>query len=139
MTNEENETTLPKPKTTPTVSITIPYRLVSEANMSDHWTLKHKRKKKLCLLLLSYLPDLSDVKLPCIVTLTRVAPRMLDDDNLRGAFKYVRDYVADKLVPGLQPGRADDDCRITWEYGQKKSLRPKEYAIIVRIDSKLTE
>lgn len=112
--------------------VKIPIRLVSEANMSDHWTKKHARKKKIRLLLLSYLPDLSKCHLPCKVVLTRIAPRKLDDDNLRTAFKFLRDEIADKLIPGKAPGRADDDERIEWCYDQVKG-DPKEYGIHIVI------
>lgn len=57
--------------------------------------------------------------LPCNVRLTRIG-RRLDDDNLRGALKYIRDAIAELLVPGLAIGRADDDERINWEYNQEK-------------------
>lgn len=114
------------------VIVRIEYKLPSEANMSDHWTKKMKRKKKLQNLLLAYLPDLRKCHLPCKVILTRVSPRELDDDNLRGAFKSCRDYIADKLIPGKAAGRADDDERITWEYRQEKG-KPKEYAIVIEI------
>ena len=48
------------------------------------------------------------------VTLTRVAPRALDSDNLASAFKAIRDEVAAKL------GVNDNDPRVTWSYGQGK-------------------
>lgn len=48
------------------------------------------------------------------VTLTRVAPRALDSDNLASAFKAIRDEVAAKL------GVNDNDPRVTWSYGQSK-------------------
>jgi hypothetical protein len=48
-----------------------------------------------------------------------MSPRKLDTDNLQGAFKWIRDEVANQLVPGKQPGRADDDPRISWEYDQE--------------------
>jgi len=57
--------------------------------------------------------------LPCTVHLIRIG-RKLDSDNLQGAFKYIRDAIAELLVPGLATGRADDDERITWEYAQEK-------------------
>lgn len=60
--------------------------------------------------------------LPCVVTLTRVAPRRMDGDNLQGACKAVRDAVADWL-------RVDDGSPlITWRYAQRQG-RPKEYAV----------
>lgn len=82
--------------------------------------------------------DLSEL-LPCKVTLTRIAPRLLDTgDNLPMAFKKSRDVIADMLIPGLQPGRADDDPRIEWSYDQKKGA-PKEYAIVIEIEKKVEE
>lgn len=61
------------------------------------------------------------------VTLTRLAPSSgLDDDNLRGALKAVRDGVADAL-------RIDDrDPRVTWEYEQRRS-QPRQWAVEIRI------
>jgi hypothetical protein len=50
-----------------------------------------------------------------VVTLTRFAARTLDDDNLRGAFKAVRDAVAAYF-------HLDDaDKRIAFEYAQEKA------------------
>jgi len=53
---------------------------------------------------------------PCVVRLTRVAPgtRPLDDDNLRGALKNVRDAVAKWL------GIDDGDSRVTYAYKQER-------------------
>jgi hypothetical protein len=53
------------------------------------------------------------VELPVVVTLTRIG-RELDDDNLRGSLKGIRDQVADQL--GV---RSDRDPRITWRYAQQ--------------------
>lgn len=54
------------------------------------------------------------MSLPCVVRLTRLSPGTLDDDNLRGALKAVRDGVADRL------GVDDRDPRVTWEYAQER-------------------
>lgn len=48
------------------------------------------------------------------ITLTRVGPRRMDDDNSCGALKAIRDGVADAL------GIDDGDPRLTWEYRQEK-------------------
>lgn len=93
------------------ISVTIPIVTVSEANRRDHWRVKAKRVKAhrtAARLLCPVYP------LPCIVTLTRVAPRALDDDNLRAALKSCRDGVADRL------GIDDRDPRVEWRYGQAK-------------------
>lgn len=47
-----------------------------------------------------------------IVTLTRVGPRRLDDDNLAGSLKGVRDAIAAAL------GVDDRDPKVQWVYGQ---------------------
>lgn len=64
-----------------------------------------------------------------VVTMTRVAPRALDDDNLRGAFKAVRDAIADVL------GSDDRNPLIAWRYEQRKGA-PKQHAIEIRIERK---
>ena len=69
---------------------------------------------------------------PLTITLTRIGPRTLDDDNLAGGFKHVRDGVADWL------GIDDGDKRLTWRYEQRKGA-PKEYAAEVRIESSITD
>jgi hypothetical protein len=48
-----------------------------------------------------------------VVTLTRLGGRGLDSDNLAGAYKAIRDGVADWL------GIDDGDDRIEWRYAQE--------------------
>jgi hypothetical protein len=48
-----------------------------------------------------------------VVAFTRVGPRPLDDDNLAGAFKHVRDAVAEHF--GIDDG---DTARIRFTYAQ---------------------
>ena len=102
--------------------------------LSQHWSKRHKKSKTNGngLRFVLNTQPLSP-QLPCCVTLTRIAPRALDEDNLIGGMKNIRDYIADWLIPGLQAGRADSDKRITWNYSQEKR-KPKEYALKVRID-----
>lgn len=65
--------------------------------------------------------------LPCVVTLTRVAPSNgLDGDNLQGSLKACRDGVADWL-------KVDDrDPRVTWLYAQRRG-RVKQWAVEVQV------
>lgn len=49
---------------------------------------------------------------PLIVVIMRMGPRKLDDDNLQGACKYVRDQIADIV------GVDDGSDLYTWEYTQ---------------------
>lgn len=112
------------------VRVTVPIRTVSEANRRDHWAVKSKRAKEQRWAVAGVLHRQCEVELPAIVTLTRIAPRMLDDDNLRSALKACRDQVADEL--GLPNDR---DARVTWRYEQLKG-RPKEYAVQIEVSQR---
>lgn len=116
------------------IEIVLPIKIVSELNLREHWTKKHARHKKLHKRIwLAFLPYRGWIELPCCITLMRVSPRSLDEDNLMGAFKTIRDYIADQIIPGLAMGRADGDPRITWIYMQEKSA-PKTYACKIIIE-----
>ncbi len=88
--------------------------------MSEHWTKTRKRNKLHALLIRSELSKTQKATLPCTVTFTRQSPMEMDDDNFRYSLKAAKDCVADWLVPGLAPGRADGDKRINWHYKQEK-------------------
>lgn len=108
---------------------TIPIRIESVANLREHWTQRAKRAGK----------HRADVHVglraarmphavPCMVTLTRIAPRTLDGDNLQAGCKAVRDAVALYLTVD------DADPRVTWRYEQEKG-GTKEYALRIEIQS----
>lgn len=132
------------------ISLTLPIRTVSESNARGHWAARARRAKPqrwaAGLAVRAVCPPewvqrrprpktASECNLaPAIgeaechnvtVTLVRVAPRLLDDDNLRGALKAVRDGVADAL------GTDDRDPRIQWAYQQRK--QPKTYAVEIHM------
>jgi hypothetical protein len=97
----------------------LPLTIESEGNKNDHWTKKRKRKK-IQKASIKILICNTKIKPPCTVTLTRIAPRTLDEhDNLRTALKWAVDIVADILIPGLRPGRADGSKDIKWEFKQE--------------------
>jgi hypothetical protein len=101
--------------------IQIPLRTVSEGNVREHWAVsagRHKRQKEA--VREYWLAHGVKARPPCTVRLTRMSARMLDDDNLRMALKWIRDAVAECLVPGLAVGRADDSHGIAWQYAQVK-------------------
>ncbi len=106
--------------------ITIPVQTVSTLNKREHWAERSKRarmQRKAALLMVR--PLARSVGLPAVVTMTRAAPSNgLDDDNLRGALKSIRDGIADAF------GVNDRDPRIAWRYEQK---RGKDYAVEVEI------
>ena len=109
-------------------------RTASESNSFEHWTVKaarHKdQKQKISKVLSKEKPPITP---PCTCILTRISPRMLDDyDNLPMAFKWIRDAVAEYLIPGKKPGRADDSKEIIWKYDQRKG-GVREYAITLEL------
>ena len=107
--------------------INVPIKLPSP-NKPEHWTQRHKRNRKLKLLLHSEFNKLKKrPSLPCKVTITRIAPRPYDYDNFVYACKGLRDILADLLIPNLAPGQADANPSITWIYTQEK--KSKSYLI----------
>lgn len=114
----------------------IPIRTYSEANLFEHWTKKHKRKKEQDRAVKLYLNGKVDESwLPCQITLTRIAPRTLDHaDNLPMSFKTILDSVCNVLIPGKVKGQADSDSRIQVKYVQIKGIS-KEYAVEIEIES----
>jgi hypothetical protein len=117
------------------LAFVVPIKLISEANNGDHWAKKAARKdkirKEIKLFWLSV--DSSKVTLPCIIKLTRAAPRQLDYDNLVYAMRNVTNILAEILIPGLKPGQADGDKRLKFEYLQRKV--PMTYAVEIEIIS----
>lgn len=94
-----------------------------------HWSVSGKRHKAQKMAVTAFLRhELEEVPLPCKITLVRYSMRFYDDDNLRGAFKYVRDAVSEFAIPEKAigknghalSGRADNDPRIEWDYRQEK-------------------
>jgi len=111
----------------------LEYHLKPIGNDRKHWSKVHEEFNIQQVLVLSGLnAQVEEIKLPAKITLTRIAPRFLDYDNLVTAFKHIRDVVADLLIPGLAKGRADGDERLEWLYLQKKGIS-KEYAIKIEI------
>jgi hypothetical protein len=107
----------------------LPIHLVSEANMREHHMAKHRRNvaqqdavAKLARLKIRR----AKITLPCAVTIFRIAPKDLDDDNRTGAGKHVRDALA-KLL-----GVNDGDKRVTWTVEHRRG-KVREYACAVRL------
>jgi hypothetical protein len=98
--------------------ILLPLNIVSVANLREHWRKKAKRTqahRAAAVVVPTRLP------LPAVVTLTRIAPRPLDDDNLASAFKALRDGIADRF------GVPDNHPDLTWRYAQRKGA-VRQYA-----------
>ena len=126
-----------------TIEVELHLRIVSEANAHTHWRRRQKRAaEQRAMARLAIAPRVAAWRemltcpvrpLACfepqlVVTLTRIAPRELDDDNNVGAHKHIRDGIADAL------GVNDRDKRITWRYGQQRGA-PLQYAVRVVLEA----
>lgn len=98
-------------------------KTVSEANQREHWAAKSKRKKQ-------QQRDFSilwrqrkgcNIEPPSVVTFTRHACRVMDSDNLAGAFKHIRDQLAREI------GIDDGDERVHYRYDQKRIPKREHY------------
>lgn len=75
--------------------ITIPIRTVPGLNAREHFAVRSKRVRKEREAAAWILRSATKPQIPCTVILTRLAPSAgVDDDNLVGALKGVRDEVA---------------------------------------------
>ncbi|PTL79081.1 hypothetical protein [Vitiosangium sp. GDMCC 1.1324] len=101
----------------PTYSIEVPVKTASTSNLREHWAARHKRTDAQKAATRRRCPEWTAGPL-LVVRLARVAPRKLDDDNLRGALKSVRDAIATWL-------RVDDASPLVrWEYLQERGPTP---------------
>lgn len=98
-------------------------RLRSAANLREHWRVKAlrvKRERTVISLEWRKLKGHPEAALlqqfPLVVTFTRIAPRLFDTDNIRGAFKAIRDEVSKQL--GVDDRVSDQ--RVTFDYGQEQ-------------------
>lgn len=79
-------------------AIEIPIRTAPGLNVREPWQARSSRVKKERKATAWMLVTYAKPSLPCSVLLTRVAPSAgLDDDNLPGALKGVRDEIANWL------------------------------------------
>ena len=96
--------------------ITVPLRTVPGLNARELWQVRASRVKKERKTVAWALVGHARPPIPCSVRLTRVAPSAgVDDDNLSGSLKAVRDQVAEWL--GI-----DDRHRnqVRYVYAQKR-------------------
>jgi len=103
-----------------------PARLRGSLNARLHWRARAKIcKAERATAALLCGARMSRPAFPCVVTLTRIGPRQLDDDNVATAFKAVRDGVADWL-------RVDDGdtSKVTWRYAQERGA----YGVRVEVE-----
>jgi hypothetical protein len=115
------------------ISVTLPIRTESEANLREHWAKKNRRAQlhRGTARLILRQPQYAALYRHTgnfIITLTRIAPRSLDTDNCANSSKHVQDGIADAL------GIDDGSKRIQWRYAQEKG-KPKEY--MIRVDMEM--
>ena len=105
-------------------ALAVPLRTSRGQNAREHWRVAHKRKAAEKEVMGRALRTVAKPAVPCTVTLTRVGPSNgLDDDNLVGSLKSVRDAVAGWL--GVDDRKRDT---VRYRYTQR---RGKEWAVIV--------
>lgn len=115
------------------VEVDLPIRIYPEANLREHAITRWKRSKKhdeavfYTLVGSRELLKLLKAQGPLLVTLTAIGPKALDDDNLVGGFKHVRDSVARFL--GIDDG---NKARIRFHYAEQEIA--KKHGARVRIE-----
>lgn len=98
-----------------TAAYLIPIKTVSGLNAREHYRVRAKRVKaerEATALIVKPFPT------PCIVRLVRLSPATVDDDNLPGACKAIRDEIAKLCGCGDSPRDP-----IQWVYAQEKCKR----------------
>lgn len=96
--------------------IVVPIRTNNGLNAREHWRARSARVKHERLSTQLAIGGSIKPQPPCVVTLTRVAPSNgLDDDNLPGALKAVRDQIAEWL--GIDDRRRD---LVLYSYRQRR-------------------
>lgn len=90
----------------------LPLEIPSVANLREHWAAKAERVKAQRKAAMLKCPKWTAGPV-LVVTLTRVAPRELDSDNLASAMKGIRDGIAARL------GVDDGSKLVEWRYAQE--------------------
>lgn len=117
------------------VEAVLPIRIESSPNLREHWTVRHKRAlahDEAVTYSLIGSRELRDVIAggpPYVVSITRIAPTSLDDDNAVAGAKHVRDSIARLL--GVDDG---DRNRVRWIYPDAEAA--DYYAVRVRIEGR---
>ena len=102
-------------------------RLKGGQNAREHHLARARRTKRERQAAHWRMLDAKRPPLPVIVRMVRIAPRAFDDDNLSGAFKAMRDGVADAY--GIDD---KDRSRIRFEYDQERGA-PHQYGVRIEV------
>lgn len=101
----------------PRIEFTVPVRIDSSLSLNGrlHWAVRKRKTDavKRAVMLTARTTRAATPRLPAVVTLARISPRRMDDDNSVSALKGVRDTVA--LLLGIDDG----DPRVSWRYAQE--------------------
>jgi len=91
-------------------------KLESKLNQRVHWSVRAKsaKQQREAAFYVVKKFELPLPILPLMVRITRIGPRALDDDNLAGSCKSIRDGIAQRL------GIDDGSEAIAWRYAQRK-------------------
>jgi len=100
-------------------------RLVASPNARAHWSRTAKKRARERLVVTRALAGITPPAGPWRVTITRVGPRAMDDDNRTASAKGVRDAIAAWL------GIDDGDDRAVWTV---RGELARGYAVLVTIE-----
>ena len=114
-----------------------PLRLTNAKSRHEHWTVQSKRTRIQRHYVFEHLMALWEdgplLGMPLHITITRIAPRVLDEgDNLAYAASAVRDAISDWLCGQYLKGE-DRQEGLVWEYEQKR-LVPGFYACEITVE-----
>lgn len=111
-------------------------RAENTKNKREHWSGRHRRTKDqryTTYMTLRQVLGLGTYTLPLLVTLTRIAPRILDSsDNLAVSLSPVTDGVSDYLC-GTYLGGQDRQAGLVFEYAQRRGNKAREYAVEITL------
>ncbi len=121
-------------KTIKSIDFMVPdLKTVSEMNQREHWGAKNRRKQdqqeRVSVAMQNALRG-KRIELPCIVKLTRIGPKKMDNDNLAGAMKHCQDQIARQL--GVDDG---DESKVSFNHYQMP-IGSRDYAVKVEIRSR---
>lgn len=114
----------------------LPLKTCDETNAYENPHMKTRRHKQQQFFIRQQFDrEVRELPTPCSITFVRLGPKEMDEeDNLRMAFKWIKDQVAACLFPEKvltytrldgttyqNIGRCDGDPRVKWNYRQEKS------------------
>lgn len=114
----------------------VPIKTCDETNAYENRHLKTRRHKQQQFFIRHlFHRETRPIPMPCSITFVRLGPKEMDEeDNLRMAFKWIKDQVGACIFPEKSviyitkagkvkenKGHADSDPRVKWKYGQEKS------------------